>query len=107
MVKNMKALERFVEDVKREYGDKIEKIILFGSYARGEAKEGSDIDVLVITKVEDFKLRREILGLAFDLLLETREYISAKVISERDYERLVEMKTSFIRNVINEGVVVG
>lgn len=101
------ALEKFVKLVKEKYGNEIEKIILFGSFARGKNMEESDIDVLVITKVENFNLRREILGLAFDLLLETQEYISVKVISRRDYEKLIEMRTSFIKNVIDEGVVVG
>ncbi|WP_456474667.1 nucleotidyltransferase domain-containing protein [Candidatus Pyrohabitans sp.] len=107
MTRKREALEKFVRLIKEKYGDEIEKIILFGSFARGENVEESDIDVLIITKVENFKLRREILGLAFDLLMETGEYISAKVISRKDYEKLIKMRTSFIKNIVDEGVVVG
>lgn len=32
------------------YGDALTKIILFGSQARGEATENSDIDILIVTK---------------------------------------------------------
>ena len=32
------------------YGDALTKIILFGSQARGEATEDSDIDILIVTK---------------------------------------------------------
>ena len=38
-------------------GDKIEKIILFGSAARGEDKEYSDVDVLMITNYDSFKMQ--------------------------------------------------
>lgn len=107
LMKNEKVLQEFVKRVKERYGDKVEKIILFGSYARGEAREDSDIDVLIITKKEDFRLRRGILGLAFDLLFETREYISPKVISKDDYEHLIDIQTSFIKNVIEDGIIVG
>ena len=43
------AVEEFVRRVLERYRDKIDSIILFGSVARGEAKEDSDIDVLIVT----------------------------------------------------------
>ena len=46
--KIQKQLRVFVRRVKNVY--KPEKIILFGSYARGEATEYSDVDILVIAK---------------------------------------------------------
>ncbi len=42
-----KALEEYIIRIKSKFSEKIEKIIVFGSYARGENLEGSDIDVLV------------------------------------------------------------
>jgi uncharacterized protein len=41
------AVEEFVKRVEKNYQDQVESIILFGSVARGEAREGSDIDILV------------------------------------------------------------
>ena len=32
-----------------EMGIRVERALLFGSYARGEAREGSDIDVLIVS----------------------------------------------------------
>ena len=34
------------------YGDRLVQMILFGSQARGDAEDGSDIDVLVVLKDE-------------------------------------------------------
>ena len=44
------------------YGDRMVKLVLFGSQARGEAREDSDIDVLVVLKgpVEPAKERDRI-----------------------------------------------
>ena len=35
-----------------EYGDRLAKIVLFGSQARNEAVNGSDIDILIVLKGE-------------------------------------------------------
>lgn len=91
----------FVRRVVEKYRDKIDSIILFGSVARGEAREDSDIDVLIVTKKEDFRLRRAFVGIAFDILVETEENISVKAISKDAFEK--QGTISFLRNVISEG----
>jgi len=96
------AVEEFVRRVLERYKDKIESIILFGSVARGEAKEDSDIDILIVVKKEDFKLRRALIGVAFDILLETGKDISVKVLSKNEFEE--RQNFSFLRNIISEGV---
>ncbi len=50
MEKREKALRAFVERIREKFGDEIEGIILFGSYARREAKEFSDIDIIIVLK---------------------------------------------------------
>ena len=44
------AVEDFIAGLKKEYGEELSTVIVFGSYARGEAELGSDIDVLVVLK---------------------------------------------------------
>ena len=41
-------IQEFTEQAKAHYGDRLSKIILFGSYARGEAHEDSDVDLLLL-----------------------------------------------------------
>lgn len=43
-------LNLYVENLKKIYGDKLLQVSLFGSYARGDNKPESDIDILVIVK---------------------------------------------------------
>jgi predicted nucleotidyltransferase len=54
----LKYLSDNKEYLKKEYG--ITKIGLFGSFARDEAKEDSDIDIAIESKEHDFFLRYEL-----------------------------------------------
>ncbi len=106
MNKKQEALKQFVEKVKNKYDDKIERIILFGSYARGEDKEESDIDVLVLTHGDRFEMQKNISGIAVDILLKTGVYISAKSVSTEEYDFMKKLKTGFYQNIVREGVTV-
>jgi len=95
-----KVVDEFVRRALEKYKDKIDSIILFGSVARGEAREDSDIDILVIWKGKEAEGWRVMTGLAFDVLLDTEEYISIKVLCSGDLEE----KNSFKKNVMSEGI---
>ena len=98
--KYRKAVDEFVERVLDKYSDRIDSIILFGSVARGEAKEESDIDILVIWKGDEAEGWRAMTGLAFDVLLDEEEYISTKVLGLED----LKAENPFMKNVMKEGV---
>jgi len=97
-----KTLDEFVEKAIKAHGDRIRSITLFGSVARGTARHDSDIDLLVVIDEEDFRLRRKLIGLAFDILLDTGENISVEVLSSKDFE--TRKSFSFLHNVLSEGV---
>ncbi len=101
--KTKKIVEEFVRRIKEKYGEKIEEAILFGSYARGDYTGGSDIDIIVITDKEDFRLRRDIIGMTSDIFLKEKFDISVKVISRGDFEE--HRGAGFIKNVLREGEV--
>lgn len=102
-----KALKQFINSIKTKYGDKIDRIILFGSYARGDFRKESDIDVLVIWKGDEVDgwnfLERE----AVEVQFEFGSLISLKIISPNEYNTMKELDFPFIRNISAEGVVVG
>lgn len=50
---------------------------------------------------EDFLLRRDLVGLSFDILMETGGDLSVKVLSDRDFQ--ARKSYSFLRNVLAEG----
>ena len=99
--KYQKAVDEFVRRALEKYRDRIENIILFGSVARREAKEDSDIDILVVGDVS----LEELVDLTFPILLEYGELISAKDMKKDYFEFLIREEYSLIRNVLKEGVV--
>lgn len=82
----------------------IEKIILFGSVARGEDNKDSDIDILILTTDED-KIEDDVFDISFEFLIKHDEYISPKIIPIEHYEKYKD--TSFYNNVDKEGIVIG
>ena len=100
-------LDLFVKTLKEKFRDKIDRIILFGSVARGEDKESSDIDVLLITNYDSFKMQRLVSDIVVDILLKTGVYVSVKVLSYEEYNFLKEINSSFYKSILSEGVVIG
>jgi uncharacterized protein (UPF0332 family)/predicted nucleotidyltransferase len=73
------VLRRFCAALDEIYGDRIERIVLYGSRARGEAHAESDYDVAVFLKnLTDLREeRRRLVNLESELLDETGEDIQA------------------------------
>lgn len=85
--------------------DKIEAI-LFGSYARGDAESGSDIDVLILVGAsrQDISTQNWKVGdLAADFLLEYGIVVSP-IVENRDYFIRNMNVLPFYRNIAREGV---
>ena len=85
----------------------IEKIILFGSVARGEDTEESDVDILIITQNnnDDLKIEDDVFEKAWDICLDTMVYISVKMRSIEQYETYKDFP--FYSNVEKDGVLIG
>jgi predicted nucleotidyltransferase len=96
------ALNEFVKKAMQAYGGRIQSIIMFGLFAQGTAMPDSDIDLLILIDKEDFRLRRELIGMTFDILMEAEVDISAKVISREDFE--ARKSFSFLQNALIEGI---
>jgi len=46
-------IEEFVKGVNEILGSRVKKIILYGSYARGDYNRNSDIDIMILTDLSD------------------------------------------------------
>ncbi len=101
------ALKEFINRIKTKHGAKIDRIILFGSYARGDYRKESDMDVLVIWKGNEVEGWNSLEREAVEILFKYGSFISLKIITPSEYNAMKEMDFPFIRNVSAEGVVVG
>lgn len=104
MINRMKKLELAKEFARALQDVASEKIILYGSVARGEETEESDVDILVLA-TEKRSIKERVIKKAIDMLLETGTYISVKMLTPDEYEQLQD--THFIKQIRKEGVVIG
>ena len=84
-----------------------EKAILFGSYARGDAEEDSDIDVMILLDAsrEEIAARNwETCDIAADLSIDY-DVIISPVVENRAFFRHWVRNLPFFRNVEQEGVM--
>jgi predicted nucleotidyltransferase len=81
------------------------EVILFGSEARGDAREDSDIDVLILIDKEKLSYddKGNIIGPLYDLEIDLDVAINPIIRTRHQwYNR--PFKTSFYCNVMNEGI---
>ena len=93
-------VKRVVECIKR-YDP--EKIILFGSAARGETDEYSDLDFVVIKKTKQRFIRR-LIEVA-ELIDNDLGQVDVFVYTPEEFQRMIEYENPFIEQVIKEGRV--
>lgn len=51
-------LKRYVDDVHDLYGNRLKAVILYGSYARGDFRPDSDIDIMILVDLADEEIRK-------------------------------------------------
>ena len=109
----MGALPKLIRDVVLElekglrglYGDRYRGLLLYGSYARGTAWEGSDVDLLLLLE-GPVNVCREILmsePVVWPLCLDSCLVLS---VIPADYEAYQLGESMFLRNVHREAILV-
>jgi predicted nucleotidyltransferase len=95
-------LRRFRAALDNMYGDRIERVVLFGSRARGDANEDSDYDVAVFLRDMSSRIveMNRLADLGTDILNETGEFIHAMPYRAGAYEE----RTPLMLAVRSEGV---
>ncbi len=80
-------------------------IILYGSYARGEEKTESDIDLLILLNKDKitWEDEKEIKYPLYDIEFDIGKIISPLVLSKKDWEMRHRI-TPFYENITNEGI---
>lgn len=63
-------IDEFVKGTNEILGDRVKRIILYGSYARGDYNKNSDIDIMILTDLNNDEIeeyRQKIYDLAYDI----------------------------------------
>ena len=103
--KIQKLLRELKQGLIRLYGERLKGVYLYGSYARGDFQEGSDLDVLVV--LDEFERAPIELDrtsdLFCDLSLNYEVTVSLMFMREKDW---LTADKPLLRNVRVEGVLV-
>jgi len=105
--KIQKVSKRVVEQLINALGSKLYKIILYGSYARGDFDYESDFDVMVLINCSQEELREYralVAKIANRVSLEDELEISLMIQDRNTFEEWQDA-LPFYRNVKNDGVI--
>jgi predicted nucleotidyltransferase len=99
------VIKQCKEALTRYYGDRLKRVILYGSMARGQSSLASDIDLLVLLSppFNYFTELRQLVEILYPIQLDSERLISAKPASVEDFEA---GNISLYRNARREGVLV-
>lgn len=100
-------INEFIKGVNDILGDRVKKVILYGSYARGDFNNNSDIDIMILTDLSDeeiVKYRTKIWDFSYDVELKNGVMISSLIKNIDKFNYWLEA-LPFYMNVQKEGVV--
>lgn len=97
-------IELFARLIKERLGDRLVRVVLFGSRARGDAQEDSDYDCLIVTREITREVKDVIDEAAGEALLQTGAVISAFPIAEHAADS--SPFSPLLMSVRNEGVTI-
>ena len=97
-----KHLRTIGKKIKKEY--RAERVILFGSYARGDATEDSDVDLLVVARTKERFFER--MASVRRLIRDLRDGlpVSPIVLTPGELEKRRQAGDPFVREILDTGV---
>ncbi|MGN0162838.1 MAG: nucleotidyltransferase domain-containing protein [Candidatus Ornithomonoglobus sp.] len=102
-----KLIMQLTEYSKSVFGENLKSIILYGSYARGDYTDESDIDIMVMVDMTPEELNKYRWGFSCftaDLNVENNVFIAVKLQSVKLFERW-KNTLPFYKNILKDGVV--
>ena len=103
-----RILCEFRNKTKSIMGDSLKQMILYGSYARGDYGDNSDMDIMVLTELTDdriIQIEDEIFDAAYDIELEYGVPISVNIKNEKHFKNWVN-SLPYYSNIQKEGIII-
>ena len=100
-------LDQYTEILQKIYGKHLKKVILYGSYARGDYRDDSDIDIMILVDMSDIELKsygEKLSYMTYDFNLDHDIDIKPIAKSEEIFNKWV-VNYPFYSNIHKEGVI--
>jgi predicted nucleotidyltransferase len=98
------AVATFCEGVRARFGPRLREIVLFGSRARGDAHEDSDIDVCVVVDGLTWQEARDVDAVTADVLERHDVLVSPLVLSSERMDLLRSRERLIAAEIARDGV---
>ncbi len=98
------ALAEYLDRLRTRFGDRVLRVILYGSRARGEGDDESDLDVLVVVDDGDYGFHREVALESCEPSLTHNALISPHIWDRARYDQQKAWKLLFFRNLEKDGI---
>ncbi len=96
-----------IKEIQKILGSRLKKVILYGSYARGDYNKQSDVDIMILSDLsfKEIEEYRDIISdIAYDIELDTGVILSPVIKNIEKYNSRINF-VPFYKNVQKEGVV--
>ena len=100
-------MERYISEIKKIYGLHLREIILYGSYARGDFKKDSDVDIMILLNISELELKaysQQLSYMTYDFNVDNEVDIKPIAKSEAHFRKWSE-NYPFYANIQREGVI--
>lgn len=99
---------KFAQTIQLLLGSDLYAIILYGSYARGDYNNNSDVDIMILVdlpETEIKKIENDVYDVAFEIEINTGINISPVIKNRAQFEYWVDT-LPYYRNVRDEGITI-
>ncbi len=52
---------QFAKQLREIYGDELKKVVVYGSYARGDYQKNSDVDIMILVDADDYEIKKDLI----------------------------------------------
>jgi uncharacterized protein len=93
------------ERLRAVLGDRLQRMILFGSMARGDHTDQSDMDVAIIIRGLTRQMKDQVLDIVAEIELQHLTPVSAIVFSEEEFNHLKQRERRIALDIEREGIL--
>src|SRR3990172_6524229 len=99
------AVTKLLDRLEHEHSQTVLQVMLFGSGARGGRRADSDVDLLIITRRDDWREQEPIRLLAARFSNEHDVFLSTRVMSLSHYLRMQNVQPLFYQSMRRDAIV--
>lgn len=94
----------YIDHIQKHFSGRILAVVLFGSKARGDGDDESDLDLLVLVDIESNEFRSKLWEIASDISLDYNLVLSPRVIGQTRWDEMRRMRFPLFRAIMEDGI---